>query len=433
MNIGFEITDITPPLGVAMAGHFVRRLADDIHDPLTAHAMVIGGDDETVALVGTDLVGMPDQTARKTRQIIGEQTDIPPENVMIWATHTHAGPVLEGLGLFHNADESGSEYLPHLLAGSVASAHTKMEPTGATIGIGSETHIAFNRRYRMMDGSVQTNPGVGNPGVQASDGPIDPDVGVLYLHREGAVCGALVNFANHLDVLGSGNTRYSADFPFYMRQTLRDAYGAGFFGLYGNGACGNINHINVFAERRQGGYDHARRMGRILAGDVLKAEFGADAVSLSPLWSVSKSVELPLREFTDEQIAEFERILEETADLDDQMSSGNFERGRAKRSLALVESSITSQQVEVQVIGLGELALVGIPGEYFVEFGLQIKQRSPFPYTFIIELANGYNGYIPTEEAFKAGAYEGSSARFAPQAGQMLADTALEVLHTRAP
>jgi hypothetical protein len=256
---------------------------------------------------------------------------------------------------------------------------------------------------------------------------------VLYLHREGGVCGALVSFANHLDVLGSGNTWYSADFPYFMRETLSDAYGDEFFGLFGNGACGNINHINVFADRRQGGYDHSRRMGRILAGEVIKTEFGAEPLSLQPLWSVSKTVELPLREFSDEQIAEFERILEETEDLEGQISSGNFERGRAKRSLALVESGIEAEDVEVQVIGLGELALIGIPGEYFVEFGLQIKQRSPFPYTFVIELANGYKGYIPTEEAFRAGAYEGSSARYGPQAGQMLADTALEVLQSRTP
>ncbi len=432
MQIGLQITDITPPLGVEMAGHFVRRHASEVHDPLTAHAMVLSDDNTTIALVGTDLVGMPDQVARSARERIANFTGIPPENMMIWGTHTHAGPVVSGLGLFREGDDDYTALLPKLLAGAVASASESTEETSTRIGVGKETHISFNRRYRMADGSVQTNPGVGNPAVQASDGPIDPDVGVLYLQRRGSVCGALVNFANHLDVLGSGNTWYSADFPYYMRQTLADAYGDGFFGLFGNGACGNINHINVFGRRRQGGYDHARRMGRILAGDVLKTEFESTEVDLCPLWAESVMVELPLREFSDEQIAEFRRVLEETEDLEGQISSGNFERGRAKRSLALVESGITSEDVEVQVLGMGPLVIVGIPGEYFVEFGLQIKKRSPADFTFLIELANGYKGYIPTEAAFRAGAYEGSSARYAPEAGQMLADSAINIVESRA-
>ncbi|MFP3904063.1 MAG: hypothetical protein ACLFWB_07460, partial [Armatimonadota bacterium] len=160
MQIGFHITDITPPLGVEMAGHFVERHASEVHDPLTAHAMVLCDGDTTVALVGTDLVGMPDRVAQSARKRIEDLTGIPPKNVMIWATHTHAGPVLSGVGLFRDADEQYTALLSKLLAGAVASASEQMEETSTRIGIGKETHISFNRRYRMADGSVQTNPGV---------------------------------------------------------------------------------------------------------------------------------------------------------------------------------------------------------------------------------------------------------------------------------
>jgi len=84
--------------------------------------------------------------------------------------------------------------------------------------------------------------------------------------------------------------------------------------------------------------------------------------------------------------------------------------------------------VEAPVLGLGHLAIVGIPGAYFVEFRLQIQAQSPAQATFVLDLANGSIGYIPTVAALEQGGYEGSSARFRPDAGQRLADAALQML-----
>jgi len=424
---GFQVADITPPLGVHLAGHFNARPAAEVHDPLTAYAMVLDDGNTTVALVGTDLVGMPAKLVAESRALVATQTGIPEDAVMIWATHTHAGPELGDLKWYPN-DPQFNRMLPKLVAGCVAGAHSRMHETSGRIAVGAERRISFNRNYRMTGGGVATNPGVGNPGATACDGPIDPDVGVLLLDQDGRRRAALVNFACHLDVLGSGNYQYSADYPYYLRQMLGDVYGADFVTLFGNGPCGNLNHINVFAGKHQGGYDHARMMGRTLAGEVMKMDFVAEPIELAPLWHRSESVELPLRRFTDDEIAGFRKVLAETEETRDQMSSANFARGRAQRAIKLVESGVTSEDVEVQVLGLGELAIVGIPGEYFVEFGLQIKAKSPAKATYVIELANGSIGYIPTAEALEQGAYEASSARFVPDAGQRLADAALGML-----
>ena len=104
--------------------------------------------------------------------------------------------------------------------------------------------------------------------------------------------------------------------------------------------------------------------------------------------------------------------------------------GRAERALAIVKAGITTSDAEVQVIGLGDVALVAVPGEYFVEFGLQIKAASEAPITLVVELANGSIGYIPTAEALAEGGYEGSSAKYTPDAGQMLADAALGMIRS---
>lgn len=427
MRAGFHITDITPPLGVHLAGHFVDRPANEIHDPITARALVLDDGNSRAALLGADLVGIPEQIAAEARDLITDQTGIPPEATMIWATHTHAGPELGDLGWSPQSPQY-NKLLPGMLAGAVvAAAHNVCDIT-ARFAIGTEDRISFNRRYRMRDGTVQTNPGVGNPAVAAVDGPIDPDVGVLLLDCDGRTAGALVNFACHLDVIGSGNHSYSADFPYFMHEALGAVYGPDFCSIFANGACGNLNHINVFAARRQGGFDHARLMGRTLAGEVLKADFLAEPIELAPISCASEQVELQLRQFSDEEIAQFRSDLDDPEFASSRVSSGNFARGRAERALAIVEAGISSQRVEVQVIRLGELALVAIPGEYFVEFGLQIKQCSPAGATFLIELANGSIGYIPTRAAFEGGAYEGSSARFDAAAGETLAAAALRML-----
>ncbi|MCX8107273.1 MAG: hypothetical protein N3G20_00555, partial [Verrucomicrobiae bacterium] len=87
-------------------------------------------------------------------------------------------------------------------------------------------------------------------------------------------------------------------------------------------------------------------------------------------------------------------------------------------------------RAEVQVIAVGgELAWVGLPGEVFVELGLAIKKRSPFPNTFVVELANDNIGYVPDRRSYAEGNYEPISARCAPGSGEQLVDAAVDLLH----
>jgi neutral ceramidase len=429
LQAGFQTVDITPPLGVPLAGHFNHRPNIGVHDPLTAYAMVVKDDQHQVALLGTDLIGVPDSLVDEVRRLACERMGLPKDALMVWATHTHAGPQTSG----PDEGSSHAEYLaalPANLVGCVAGAFANMRPVRARVAVGREERISFNRNYRMHDGSVRTNPGVGNPGAIAMDGPIDPDVIAAFFDGACGICGTLINFACHPDVLGSGNYHCSADYPYYLRQALSSVYGDRVITLFGNGTCGNINHIGVFSHKHQGGHDHSRMMGRRLAGEVMKIESEAREVALGPLWYDSRTVELPLRKFSDAEIAQFRQILAETEDSAAQLSSANFTRGRALRAIRTVEAGISSQPAEVQVLRLGDLAVVGIPGEYFVEFGLQIKCHSPAPVTMVIELANGSVGYIPTVAAIEQGGYEGSSARFEAHAGQMLSDAALDMLAT---
>jgi len=89
------------------------------------------------------------------------------------------------------------------------------------------------------------------------------------------------------------------------------------------------------------------------------------------------------------------------------------------------------EDVEIQVIAVGDVAFVGYPAEYFTEFGLRTKAESPFPETFVVELADGWHGYVPTREAFAHGGYEarlGYTSRLVPEAGEQMCESALRLL-----
>lgn len=419
---GFVTVDITPPLGVYLAGHFNPRQAIGIHDPLTAQVMLFRRGDAQLALIGCDLIGIPGELTELVRAQLHETLGLEPTAVMVWATHTHAGPVLTS-GPGESRDEEYFRVLARKLAGAVVAASHQLREVSLRIGWGVESRVGYNRRYRLKDGSVRTNPGVGNPEIRAVDGPSDPAVGALFVSDAAGLQAVLVNFACHLDVLGNGNFHFSADYPYYLRQALEAAFGRRLVVPFANGACGNLNHINVFANRRQGGYDHSRTMGMMLAGEVLKVEGRAEALEVTELVGRSRVLELPRRPYSEGELAEFRATL-----ADDRIAERAYPKVRARTHLTAHETGRLVAPVEVQTLRLGDLALVGVPAEFFVEYGLQLREQSPAKQTFVVELANDCIGYVPTPEAFDEGGYEGTSARFSRDTGPQMAAAALELL-----
>lgn len=416
---GFAAVDITPPLGVCLAGHFNRRVASGLHDPLTAQALVFELAGTRLALVGCDLIGIP---AELTALVRGQLADLPAEQLMIFGTHTHAGPVLTAGGA-EGRDEEYFQVLAGKLAGAVRAATAQLRPVDLRVAWGEENRISHNRRYRLKDGSVRTNPGVGNPEISRVDGPKDPAVGALFVSDAAGLQAVLVNFACHLDVLGNGNFLFSADYAYYLRQTLQRAYGRPLVVPFANGPCGNINHINVFGQRRQGGYDLAQMMGMLLAGEVLKIEGRAEPLPLGELHGRLRTLELPRRPYSEAELAEFEATL-----ANDRIPDRAYPKVRARTHLQQHRSGSAMSAVEVQALRLGDLALLGVPGEYFVEYGLRLRQQSGAAHTFVVELANDCIGYLPTPEAFDEGGYEGTSARFGRDTGEQMATALLGLL-----
>jgi hypothetical protein len=193
--------------------------------------------------------------------------------------------------------------------------------------------------------------------------------------------------------------------------------------IFANGACGNLNHINVNWPERQQGTNEANRLGTILAASVCKAYMDLKPVADTTLRVRSQVIQLPLAPVTGADLAEAKEIQK-------RLRQAKFmEQVKAFKVLDVAGRAGKPWEVEVQVIALGkDLAWVSLPGEIFVELGLSIKAVSPFKQTHIVELANGAIGYIPNRSAYAQGNYEVVSARCAEGSGELLVAAAARML-----
>jgi hypothetical protein len=436
LRAGAAAVKITPPKGAPLAGYYYNRAAEGVHDDLYAKTLVLEQEGTKVAFVVCDLISLSRPIVEQARKLVAESAGVPGENVMISATHSHTGPVLRG-GSTRTAAQGGeediavryAEELPKLIAESVKLAAERLTNAALSAAFEHEDRLSFNRRFFMKDGSVAWNPGKLNTNIVRAAGPIDPDVGVLLVQTPDAkrAIATYVNFAMHPDTVGG--LQISADYPYTLSRLLAEYKGPEMITVFANGACGNINHVDVKWKDPQKGPHEAARIGTILAANVFEACKKLQPVS-GALRARSEIVKLPLPIVSEAEVEEARRIARIPADAKTPQPKF-LERVKAYKVLDVMGRDGKPHEVEVQVIALGDdVAWVSLPGEIFVELGLAIKKASPFQYTFIAELANGSVGYIPNREAYAQGAYEVVSSRCAEGAGELLVQSAIHQLKT---
>lgn len=431
LRVGAAAVVITPPEGTPLAGYYGYRGTKSVLDDIHSKAIVLELGDTKAALVVCDLISLPRHVVTEARRQIEKATGIPGANVMISATHTHTGPVLnressldELVGATTDLGRRYTERLPELIAKSVAEAHKKLTPVRASAVSGKEEGISFNRRFHMKDGTVSWNPAKRHPDIVKPAGPIDPEVGVVYFDTpKNLPVATYVNFALHPDTVGGEGV--SADYPGVVSKILGDYRGPEMVTLLANGCCGNINHRDIQWLDGQKGPREAHRIGTLLAGSVLRASRDLKPVATDSLRVRSEMVKLPLAKITDADITAAKETVKAVKD----PKTKFMDKVKAFQVLDVAARDGKPLEVEVQVITLGDqVAWVSLPGEIFVELGLAIKKASPFPLTNIAELANGSIGYIPDKPAFAQGNYEVVSARCAEGSGEMLVAAATRLL-----
>lgn len=450
LKVGASQVNITPPVGSIIGHSYGIGISEGVADELYAKIIVFEKDNVKSVFVAWDLISLPHSLIVDTRQLIEQRTGIPRSNIVMAATHAHAGPQLNPLfqeqvgGTAMEKSKAYTAKLPEMIAEGVATANGKLQPANVSFGTIEERSIAFNRRFLLKDGTVRMHAGRLNPDIIRAVGPMDPEVSVVYFESlDSEPLAILVNYALHVAVRG-GNY-FTADFPGVLSRRLAEVMGEEMVTIFTNGTSGNVAHIDVsrpeFFDRRQ----KSVRIGTVLASNVLKVLPSLEQIDVTSLQVRSEKVALPVPSVADHEVEwardiisqygkvndlSFTDVVEAWRILDLEGTGGELEARHAfTTTVPLVEGGEAIQS-EVQAITFGEeLALVGFPGDAFVELGLAIKENSPFPYTIVSEQSgNGVLSYVPNRKAFSEGGYEVISARFSPGGGELLVDTSIRLL-----
>ncbi len=410
---GAAAIEITPPAG---AGQHRGRSTGAL-DRLHAKALVFSQGDQQAALVVCDLCKVWPDLSDAVRREASARTGIPRCNISVTATHTHTGPLYR--------DDLDS--FIQKIAGAVIEAHSAVRPVGLQTVTVQQRGIAFNRRYLMKDGSVSFNPGFRNPDVVRPAGPTDPDVAFL-LFRDASdqtPLACLTTFAMHLDTVGG--LKYSADYPFFLGESLREELGEGLVSVFGTSPCGNVNHNDVFQSKPVPGHETVTRHIGSSLGTALRAALPRLSEASRPCLAVrSRVVQAPLQQYSEADLEWVKQVQEDDRTLPflPQMMRDRI------LSLAAMRKESETMPLEIHVMRLSDdIAVVTLPGEPFVKLGMAVKRDSPFSTTLVIELANDGNpNYIPDRNGFAQGGYEAINSRVAPGGGELLVDTALGLL-----
>jgi len=432
LKVGFWETEITPPLGCVIPGYYTPRYADGVKDKLYAKAMAVSNGENTVAMLAIDAIGLELKITDGIAERASEFISVPKENISVSATHTHTGIPT---GSEDNADDEFDAMLIRLGADCICMAYQSMEEVEIKFGRGNIEGIAFNRIYNMADGRIQTAPEIGDEEVIEPNGPIDPELAVLYVeNKAGKPIGAMINYACHPDVVKG--SKYSGDWPCVISYELKDKYGRDFVSLFVNGACGNINHVDVMNAKDYPPSEHYIKMGKIVAKEALRAIASAKEINGSEVKAKKEYLKIKSGEFDPEKLAEAKH-LNETVELkisDEPLALGAGDQLMAdliiaKKLLKFYDERTEYGKLCVQAIKIGDVYFYAMPGEPFVQFGLQIKANSPSEKNIIAEISNGPAGYLPLEDMFFDSVYESrrTSAYYEKKAGEIVTNRILEL------
>jgi len=420
---GCAKVNITPPLGITLIGS-KGQPSDAVMDDLYAKAMVLSDGVNTVAIVAADLLYTPlEDITNPVRAAIREKTGILGSNVMVCATHTHSGPEVftrtkvpqEGRLDASQIDQSYVQVLIRKMADSALIAHRNMQDVKIGAATGELPEVLYNRRPVMENGRVKmafTLPpevaatrkiektGEGDtriaftfpPEEERLDfGPIDPAVLALRMEdAEGRTVGSLIGFGCHpVSIYPYLSTTVSADYPAFATRVVEQVEGG--TSLFVLGLAGNTVPL-------QRGPGPCEDIGKALGGEALRRLQLLATTDDVTLETRSREISLPIKR---------------DPSSDDPNGTQTPDR-------------ITT---EIQVLKLGDLHVLGLPGEVLVEVGLAIKKRADVKNLFIVTLANDAVGYVCHAEAYERGGYEQESGtNLAKGAGEIIIEQALALL-----
>lgn len=421
---GFGRVNVTPMMGIGIAGYYKPRFAEGVLDDLEINALALACGDEKAVLISIDHCGIIREIIADYKRHVSEVTGVPEEGIYIHATHTHTAPFLN-LNSENLLEQEYYRMVYHKMADAAKEALDDLKPAKMGWGIGQAPNIAFIRRFRMKDGSIRTNPGVNHPEIDAPIGEVDERVNVLRFDREGAESLVLVNFGDHPDTVGG--SKISADWPGFLRRSVEQALDHTKC-IFFNGAQGDVNHVNVHPKDGDlndmfmdfddvsRGYGHARYMGRVVAGAVLQTYDKVKYIEVESLKCKQRTIHVPSNLPKPEELPEAYRIDElHQAGRDEELPYTGMMLttvvADAARKIRL-EHGPEAFDMELSAIAIGNVVMMGIPGEPFTGVGRGLKETEGWDMVLPTCNTNGKQGYFPMKEAYDEGGYEAGSSNF---------------------
>jgi neutral ceramidase len=430
VKAGIQAIDISPSKPMFLLGYpHVPRISTGIHDPLYATALYLSNDREAIFNISVDVLMISHWFIRQCREEISAITGVHPNHILISTTHTHSAPVTVDLLLFKDdpvVPPIDPEYMAIVKQSIIEAATTAFQNAQPS----SIAHLTID-----IDG-VGTNR-------HHPQGPHDPQAGLLIIKKTKSdnVTAISIVYSMHPTVLHEDTSLVTADFPGFTRQLLNDYYPEAKI-LYQTGPSGNLSpryHVKsqTFAE--------AERLGNHLGYQILKEIKGLDKNQFNDsikIDAVNTFINLPFHHFPQPAAAEMKLLHDQEAYA--ALKGENAPHGPLRTAevtifgteqllkfshmqetgeLELIQRKY--EVIEIQALRIGDICLLGIPGEMFVEYSLEIK-RSTSPTVFVISLANGeLQGYIVTPEAE---GYEANFSLFEPQAGKIIVDQSVKLI-----
>ena len=426
---GAATSNITPPIGSDPTVRSSKPQATHVHDELHARCLVLDDGQAKLALVVCDLRHISAEVVVNAKQIIQRTTGIPPECVLVSATHTHTST---GAKLEERDGEPYYDYralLTRRIAEGVLRAVNQLEPARIGWGVAEEPTQVFNRRWFLMPSrgpiygahdnieQVDTNPGYS--GLLRPAGPVDPQITFLSVQSTAEKPIALLASYGLHYVGGVPANTISADYFAIFADRVGELLGADrhqdppFVGIMANGASGDVNNLARYSEeelakrgpqpkKRYQPFEKAREVAHQCAEKVMEAHKTLEWRDHVQLSSLQRTLTFERRYPTKDEVEWAEAV---KAKKIKPMSTSRYSTYSTVLAYASPEMPPTIDVV-VQTHRIGDLAVAAMPFEVFAEIGLDLKQRSPIQPLMNISIANGSHGYLPTLEQHRLGGYE---------------------------
>lgn len=447
LRAGAATSNITPPLGGDIVGNFLPTPSTHIHDELWARCLVLDDGQTRLALVVCDLLGLHRSVSDAARAQIEQRLGIPASHVLISATHTHSAVTALGnrnTGRYQVTQELDDyqRFIVSRIVDGVQRASNLLRPAEIGFGTAEAPEHVFNRRWHMSEDTtllspygevdqVKMNPPRGSKALVKPAGPTDPTVSFISVREpDGAPIALYAAYSLHY-VGGVGPGHISADyFGMFCDELVRlqqpEGNGPAFVPMMANGTSGDINNIDFKTPRPS---KPAYEQMRYVATDVAKKVNEALAeVQYSRDLSLAASYREPVMQWRHPSPAI--RAWAEAKLQEPQSESRRVDLPRiyAQRALQMAEHP-REAPAAVQVLRIGEICIGTMPCEVFCEIGLEFKKRSPLKNAFMVSLAHGYAGYLPTPAQFQLGGYETwlGTNRLEPDASDIFLDHLIEM------